>query len=86
MGGKGEAKSQTDAKLSPSFEAALAAQVTGQSVPTTSSSTATPAASSLTSVQQYGTNYDALERTQAGIAAYSRAGEHHDSSASVSAS
>ena len=40
-GGKADAKSQADAKPSPSFEAALAAQVTGQSVPA-STATATP--------------------------------------------
>jgi hypothetical protein len=72
-GGKTEAKAQTATSTSP-FEAALAAQVAGQSVQaspavTTSSSNVTPS--------QQVTDYDTLQRTQAGIAAYGRVGEHH---------
>ena len=76
-GGKSEPTSQTDAKSSPSFEAALAAQVTGQSVPT---STSTPVTSTQSSVpvSPLGTSYDTLARTTAGIAAYSQVGEHRN--------
>ena len=75
VGGKSEPTSQTDAKSSPSFEAALAAQVTGQSVPT--STPVTPTQSSVP-VSQLGTSYDTLARTNAGIAAYSQVGEHRN--------
>ena len=77
VGSKGEAKSGTDAKLSPSFEAALTAQVTGQGVP--ASTATTPAASNVVSTQQYGTDYDALARAKAGITAYNHVGEHRSS-------
>ena len=79
-GGKAAATSQPDAKTSASFEAALAAQVTGQSVPAGSATTSS-AASSVTSTQQYGTDYDTLARTSAGITAYGRAAEHRAGSA-----
>ena len=85
VGGKSEPTSQTDAKSSPSFEAALAAQVTGQSVPSSASATtATPASAHV--AQQFGTDYDALERAKAGISAYSRVGEHHSSDSPVTGS
>jgi hypothetical protein len=86
-GGKTGATSATStaSSLSPSFEAALAAQVTGQSVPSNASATtATPASAHV--AQQFGTDYDALERAKAGISAYSRVGEHHSSNSPVTGS
>ena len=74
-GGKSEPTSQTDAKSTSPFEAALAAQVTGQSVPTSTPVTSTQ--SSLP-VPPLGTSYDTLARTTAGIAAYSQVGEHRN--------
>ena len=74
-GGKSEPASQTDAKSSPSFEAALAAQVTGQSVPTSTPVTSTQ---SSVPVSPLGTNYDTLARATAGIAAYGQVGEHRN--------
>jgi len=73
-GGKLESRPANEAKTSP-FEAALAAQVAGQSLPT---STATPSAqvASVTAMQ-HGTDYDALARMKAGAFAYSHLGEHH---------
>ena len=82
-GGKVAATSQPDAKTSASFEAALAAQVTGQSVPA-STATTSAAVSSVTSTQQYGTDYDTLARANAGITAYGRAGEHQTNNAKAS--
>jgi hypothetical protein len=81
VGGKSETTSQTDAKSSSPFEAALAAQVTGQSVP--ASKAVTPTQSSVP-VSQLGTDYDTLERTKAGITAYSQVGEHRNSHAKQS--
>ena len=81
VGGKSEPTSQTDAKSSPSFEAALAAQVTGQSVPTSTPVTSTQ--SSLP-VPPLRTSYDTLARTTAGIAAYSQVGEHRNGHAKQS--
>lgn len=77
-GGKGEAKPQTDAKA-PSFDAALAAQVAGQSVPASPATVA--AAPSQLPLAQHATTYDTLARTQAGIMAYSHVGEHRGSHA-----
>ena len=74
-GGKSEPTSQTDAKSTSPFEAALAAQVTGQSVPTSTPVTSTQ--SSLP-VPPLRTSYDTLARTTAGIAAYSQVGEHRN--------
>ena len=74
-GGKSEPTSQTDAKSASPFEAALAAQVTGQSVPTSTPVTSTQ--SSLP-VPPLRTSYDTLARTTAGIAAYSQVGEHRN--------
>jgi hypothetical protein len=69
---------KTDAKFSP-FEAALKAQVAGQTLP--GSSAGATAATSLTSSSAvpltHGTDYDSLARMQAGMAAYSQIGEHH---------
>jgi hypothetical protein len=79
-GGKAEPTSQTDTKA-PSFDAALAAQVAGQSVPT--STPVTPTQSSVP-VSQLGTSYDTLARTNAGIAAYSQVGEHRNGHAKQS--
>ncbi len=72
-GGKAEAKPETDARTSSSFEAALAAQVTGQSMP--ANNTVTPSSSNVTNAQQHATGYDTLERTKAGIEAYSHIAE-----------
>jgi hypothetical protein len=80
-GGKSDATAQTSAKPASPFEAALAAQVTGQSVP---ASTAVTATKSGVPVSQLGTDYDTLERTKAGIAAYSQVGEHRNSHAKQS--
>jgi hypothetical protein len=83
VGSKSDAKPQgASAGVSPSFQAALAAQVTGQSVPTTAASTA-PTGSSVASIPQT-TSYDMLARTKAGIAAYSQSGEHHNGHAKTS--
>ncbi|HME24075.1 MAG TPA: hypothetical protein VKI44_22545 [Acetobacteraceae bacterium] len=79
-GGKAEAKPQADAKA-PSFDAALAAQVTGQSVPASTPVTSTQ---SSVPVSQLGTDYDTLARTKAGILAYSHVGEHRNSQAKQS--
>jgi hypothetical protein len=81
VGGKSETASQTVAKSSSPFEAALTAQVTGQSVP---ASTAVRSTQSGVPVSQLGTDYDTLERTKAGIVAYSQVGEHRNSHAKES--
>jgi hypothetical protein len=73
VGGKGEAKPSTDAKAT-SFDATRAAQVAGQSVPASPATAA--AAPSHLPPPQHATTYDTLARTQAGIVAYSRVGEH----------
>jgi hypothetical protein len=72
VGGKGGAKTQIDAKSAP-FADALAAQVAGQSMP--ASPAATPMPINLPPSQ--GTDYDALARMQAGLAAYNHIGAHH---------
>jgi hypothetical protein len=77
-GGKGEAKPQTDAKAT-SFDATLAAQFAGPSVPTSPATVA--AAPSHLPPPQHATTYDTLARTQAGIVAYSHVGEHRGSHA-----
>jgi hypothetical protein len=78
-GGKGEVTPQTQARLS-SFEAALAAQAAGQTLPT-GTATAAPASGPTTSAaivsQTHGLDYDALARMKAGIMAYSHVGQHH---------
>jgi hypothetical protein len=79
VGSKTAASVEADAKATPSFEATLAAQVTGQSVPTSTTS-ALSATSTVAATQQL-TDYDTLARTQAGIAAYTQVGEHHNSHA-----
>jgi hypothetical protein len=73
-GGKSESRPATEAKTSP-FEAALAAQVAGQSLPV--SPTAAPARLTDVTAVQHGTDYDALARMKAGVFAYSHVGEHH---------
>jgi hypothetical protein len=74
-GGKSETRPATDAKAT-SFEATLAAQVAGQSLP---ASTPAPSAqvAGVTATQP-GTDYDALARMRAGVFAYSHVGEHHN--------
>jgi hypothetical protein len=70
---------KTDAKFAP-FEAALKAQVAGQTLPGSSAgaTAATSLAPSAVSLI-HGTDYDSLSRMQAGMAAYSHIGEHHGS-------
>ncbi|HET7883400.1 MAG TPA: hypothetical protein VFL55_21115 [Acetobacteraceae bacterium] len=73
-GGKSETKPATDAKAT-SFEATLAAQVAGQTVPASAPSPAAQVAN--VTAAQHGTDYDALGRMKAGMFAYSHVGEHH---------
>jgi hypothetical protein len=73
VGGKASATPATDTKTSP-FAAALAAQVAGQSMP---ASPAVAPVSSIVPPSQYGTDYDALARMNAGLVAYNHIGEHH---------
>ncbi len=68
VGGKASAKPATEAKASP-FEAALAAQVAGQSVPVSA-----PAPASVPVL--HGPDQDALARMNAGMVAYNHIGEH----------
>ena len=75
VGGKATAQAQIGGKASP-FEAALAAQVAGQSVPP--GPTVAPAPSNVLP-SPHGTDYDTLARTKAGIAAYSHIGAHRGS-------
>jgi hypothetical protein len=75
-GGKAQPKPGTTGNTASvsQFEATLAAQVAGPSVPAS-----TPNLASVTPVQpQYGTNYDALARINAGVSAYNHIGEHRD--------
>jgi hypothetical protein len=77
-GGKGTPKAQADARNSP-FEAALAAQVAGQTVPASANpvvAAGTPAVSAVMPPLTHGTDYDALARMKAGVVAYSHVGEH----------
>jgi hypothetical protein len=77
-GGKAAPKSSADAKASP-FEAALAAQIAGQTVPASANpvvAASTPALSAVMPPLTHGTDYDALARMKAGVVAYSHIGEH----------
>ncbi len=77
-GGKPDAKQQAVARFSP-FEAALTAQVAGQTLPGSGIGTATakgPTPSAAVPLI-HGTDYDTLARMKAGMAAYSHIGEHH---------
>jgi len=69
-GGKAAPPAATASKSQ--FDAALAAQVAGQSVPIQPS---TPTAAL---PQQHGTDYATLGRLRAGVAAYSQVAEHRD--------
>ena len=71
----------TDAKAT-SFEAALAAQVAGQGLPT---SPPAPAARVVAATPPHGTDYDALARMKAGLFAYGQVGPHHDGHAKAQA-
>jgi hypothetical protein len=71
-GGGGDARSTTAARASQ-FEAVLAAQAAGQSVPPSPSAATSPAN---VPPHQHGPDYDSLARMQAGMAAYSHVGEH----------
>jgi hypothetical protein len=67
------------ARIAP-FEAALAAQAAGQTVPvsgTAATRAESPAASAMILPPSHGTDYDALARMNAGMLAYNRIGEHH---------
>jgi hypothetical protein len=79
VGGKSDATSQTSGSTSASFDAVLAAQAAGQSVPTSTTSTPVSTSSALTTQAHQLTSYDTLERTKAGVAAYSHAGQHRNS-------
>jgi hypothetical protein len=79
VGGKGAAKPAADAKSPSQFEAALEAQVTGQTVPASAASTAVTSTQSSVPVSQLGTSYDTLARTKAGLGAYGHVGEHRSS-------
>jgi len=75
-GGKGAPKAQADARNSP-FEAALAAQVAGQTVPASANPVvAATAPATVMAPPTHGTDYDALARMKAGVVAYSHVGEH----------
>jgi hypothetical protein len=77
-GGKPDVKQQAVARFSP-FEAALAAQAAGQTLPGSGIGTAaanTPIATAAVPLI-HGTDYDTLARMKAGMAAYSHIGEHH---------
>jgi hypothetical protein len=77
-GGNAEVKSQTSAKASP-FEAMLAAQAAGQTLPgnAAGASLAKGATQSAMVPPIHGTDYDTLARMKAGMAAYSHIGERH---------
>jgi hypothetical protein len=84
-GGKSGATSQTAANTSP-FEAALAAQAAGQSLPSTTGGLAaisSPTLSAAIVPATHGTDYDSLARMKAGIMAYSHIGEHRAKSPSA---
>jgi hypothetical protein len=80
-GAKTAAKPQTAARTSP-FEAALAAQSAGQTLPaggngTVAAGAPTAAATVPSTVPATrGTDYDSLARIRAGVAAYGHIGEH----------
>ena len=78
-GGKGGVQAQADAKISP-FETALAAQVAGQTLPASTAGAVAPSSPTLSAgilPVTHSTDYDALARMNAGIAAYSHVGTHH---------
>jgi hypothetical protein len=77
------ANPQTNA-LSSRFEAALAAQATGQTLPgsTIGGAAKSPTLPAMTPLI-HGTDYDSLARMNAGMAAYSQIGEHHGNRAGV---
>jgi hypothetical protein len=77
-GGKTGVKPPTDAKVSP-FEATLAAQAAGQTLPGSSTGTvvATRPMTSPMVPPIHGTDYDSLARMQAGLTAYGQIGQHH---------
>ncbi len=79
VGGKGAVTAQATAAANP-FEAALAAQGAGQTLPaaagvTALASSVAPAAASI--LPTHSSEYDVLARTNAGIVAYNHVGEHH---------
>jgi hypothetical protein len=77
-GGKAAVKPPTDGKVSP-FEATLAAQAAGQTLPgsSTGSAAATSPMPSSMVPPIHGTDYDTLARMRAGLAAYGQIGQHH---------
>jgi hypothetical protein len=86
-GGNAEVKPRASGKASP-FEAVLAAQAAGQTLPgnATGSPAAKSAAPSAMVSPIHGTDYDTLARMQAGMAAYSRIGDHHGNHAGAAGS
>jgi hypothetical protein len=77
-GSKAAAKPPADAKVSP-FEATLAAQAAGQTLPGSRTGTVaamSPMASSMVP-PIHGADYDSLARMKAGLAAYGQIGQHH---------
>jgi hypothetical protein len=79
VGGKGGVQAQADAKASP-FEATLTAQVAGQAVPASATSAVTlnsPTLSADILPVTHSTDYAALARLNAGLAAYSHVGTRH---------
>jgi hypothetical protein len=83
-GGKDAAKPTAAAKASP-FEAALAAQAAGQTLPgsSTRSAAAASAAQAATVPPGHVTDYDTVARMKAGMAAYTHIGERHGNHAGV---
>jgi hypothetical protein len=80
VGGKPEAKPQAQA-LSSQFEAALAAQAAGQTLPAAAGAVAASPASAAILPAAHGTDYDTLARMKAGTVAYSHVGEHRSNRA-----
>jgi hypothetical protein len=76
--GKDAARPESAAKASP-FEAALAAQGAGQTLPGsgTRPAAATSAAQATTVPPSHVTDYDTVARMKAGMAAYTHIGERH---------
>ena len=86
-GGNAEVKPQTSAKASP-FETVLAAQAAGQTLPgnAAGASLAKGATPSAIASPIHGTDYATLARMQAGMAAYSRIGDHQRNHAGAAGS
>jgi hypothetical protein len=79
--GKTNTASKTDTKASP-FGQALAAQAAGQAVPAGQIGPSAGSAAPTVIQTTHGTDYNALARIQAGVAAYDHIGEHRSTHAS----